>query len=645
MASNATVEKLKALGLRHGEKAGVGLAAALCILLLVMAAGKETINLTPEQVKKAAEQAAANINKNQPEESILERLENEFLKKPEFEAVVEKQAKTLLVATPFKARTPWVSPEPGAGLLRDDPVLIAVSELYAYPGRGGVLMYELKDGERIKDDGKGADEDTKARRFVKKKKKRGGGGMMGGPMMAMGGRNKSKKSEEQIKKERMEAYELEKKRKAAAVVGQAKEEETDDSAAEEGGPWKEKTVGKRWVALTGTIDHKQLRDNYLLALKRPEDAHPHYKRLDVQRQIKQPDGTWSEWEDVDYKPNMEVLENLPEEEEELAPEDVIFEALVDPLPFLKAGYWERVHIGSLVPKAKVEVAKPDLGGNGGAPGTTNGNYPDQSRMVPPPSMTMGGPMMNGMMMPQGMEGSAEVTNYPKSDADTIMIRSLDFTVEPDTTYRYRVRIVVYNPNLDREDTNPGVNRKDKYLKGPWSDPSDEATMPADVTAYALKPAPNAKQSDVVPVQFQITRWNPEDGITVVRTFDDAPGEIVGENASVLIPTSDGSKATNKTVDFNTRQLLLDSALGTQPLPAIGLNGSTFEAPVLSLLVRPDGSVVARNQALDLKDEVRADIVNNYEKEKKESGKKRENSYSDTMGASTMPAGMPRGRGR
>ena len=46
----------------------------------------------------------------------------------------------------YKAAREWVSPEPGAGLIRDTPVLIAPSELYAYPGRGGFLVFELDSG-------------------------------------------------------------------------------------------------------------------------------------------------------------------------------------------------------------------------------------------------------------------------------------------------------------------------------------------------------------------------------------------------------------------------------------------------------------------------------------------------------------------
>ena len=95
-------------------------------------------------------------------------------------------------------------------------------------------------------------------------------------------------------------------------------------------------------------------------------------------------------------------------------------------------------------------------------------------------------------MMKGMMGGTETINFKKTESDTIMIRSLDFTVEPDTTYRFRVRIVVYNPNKDREDVNPGVDTKSAELHGPWSEPTEEVTMPADVTAYACNRRPRAR---------------------------------------------------------------------------------------------------------------------------------------------------------
>ena len=68
-------------------------------------------------------------------------------------------------------------------------------------------------------------------------------------------------------------------------------------------------------------------------------------------------------------------------------------------------------------------------------------------------------------------------SYWKTDEKKVMIRAFDFTVAPDTSYRYRVRIVVFNPNYKREDVNPGVDTKKKLMRGPWSEPTDEVQCP------------------------------------------------------------------------------------------------------------------------------------------------------------------------
>lgn len=76
------------------------------------------------------------------------------------------------------------------------------------------------------------------------------------------------------------------------------------------------------------------------------------------------------------------------------------------------------------------------------------------------------------------------------------------TVEPDTTYRFRVRTVVYNPNLGREDVSPGVDNKQVELNGPWSEPTEEVMMPPDVATYALNREPNVPRK-LDQVNFQV----------------------------------------------------------------------------------------------------------------------------------------------
>ena len=104
--------------------------------------------------------------------------------------------------------------------------------------------------------------------------------------------------------------------------------------------------------------------------------------------------------------------------------------------------------------------------------------------------------------------------------------ALDFTPRPDNSYRYRVRIVVFNPNHNRDDVSQGINTKATELFGPWSEPTDEVNMPADVSAFAMGTLPAARSD--VKVNFQVVRFEEQNGVTIPRKFAASPGEVIGE---------------------------------------------------------------------------------------------------------------------
>jgi hypothetical protein len=254
---------------------------------------------------------------------------------------------------------------------------------------------------------------------------------------------------------------------------------------------------------------------------------------------------------------------------------------------------------------------------------------------------MEGGMMRGGMMGRGMMGGGmmgggteAVGNFWKSEEKRVMIRALDFTVEPDTSYRYRVRIVVFNPNLHREDVNHGIDTTSPELKGKWSDPTDEVYMPPDVMPYVKGILPSSPASDVK-AQFQVIRFNPVDGVTVPHNFGASPGEVIGDPRTAEIPVSDGSGKKTKTIDFNSHQIVLDvftnkkQPAGKQLLPS-GFNDPPMDRPVVALLLRPDGSVVVHGEADDVANDVRKDIEANYRHEISLSTKKRENSVGMGM---------------
>ncbi len=599
--ANAIVDQMVGLGLRHGEKAGMAIASMIFFVCVGAAATKPTIETTPDQVKKAAEQAETNLNRKEDRETIVKRLEEQDkITKTNFTETVEEQIKVSLVSDNYKPAREWVTPEPGAGLIRDNPKIVAVDEVYAYPGRGGLLVYALdENGERIPLKEGEETEKQKTQRLGNTRRPKASGGMGGGMGGAMGGQRKKKsRPRSEILREQEEERKLEAKKKLAALSGggveDTKETKSEAEAIEQKGNYKEVTKGYRWVAITGTLDHAQMLAYYRTALKNPAVAHPHYARLDLQRKTLQSDGTWSDWQKVDAKKNYEILDNIPETDDELAPENVLPEHLVDPLPFLKFGLWEKVHIASLVPKEKVKAPEvknppPGMGAMGAMRGGMGGMAGMQAmagqqsammgNMMKSQSRMMGGMERGGGMgsMMGAMGGSTEaVGNFWKSEEKKIMIRALDFTVEPDETYQYRVAVVVWNPNLNYENVSPGTNTKDKVLIGPWSKETEAVTMPPDVMPYAIGTLPNV--SSEAQVRFQVVRFHPADGVTVPRNFEASVGELIGERRTAPVPVSDGSGKKTVPIDFTTHQIVLDvSGGGYQQLPA-GFNGPPIERP-------------------------------------------------------------------
>ncbi|WP_165070277.1 hypothetical protein [Paludisphaera rhizosphaerae] len=661
-------EKLKNFGLRFGDKIAVLLAAGLFALCLFKALTRETIDVQPEQIKKAAEQSDSNLRRKVPTEEIVQTLVDGGIKQSDFAKEAETSSKMVLAASDFQARREWVTPEPGAGLIRDQPNLIAPENVFAYPSRGGALVYALdSEGNRI------VETETKEppkSNIFRSRKRRGGmmmgsdmgmGGMMG-PGMGMGGQP-NPDQEKQAKAE----FERKKREMMAKLAGPSgpKKEKPEDANKPQGPPPKEVTKGLRWVAITATLNHEQMLENYRQALKNSAIAQPHYRRLDVQRQTKQQDGTWTDWADVDAERNLTVLDNLPMEDEELTPDNVRPTDLNDPLPFLTAGLWEKVHIASLVPDEVKNIPDPTknpamMGGMGGmmmGPGMegssmmpgmdggmmNSGMMGGRGGMMNMMMMGEGSGMMGmdgmGMGMGMGMGGTETLDNFWRSEEKTVMVRALDFTAQPDESYRYRVRIVVFNPNFNREDVAPGVDAKSEELQGPWSESTDEVHMPPDVTAYAMGVLQATPKSEMKGV-FQIVKFNPDDGQTLPRQFEAAPGELLGEVRTTQIPTSDGTGTKNKGVDFSSQLMVLDVVGGFKPLPA-GFLGNIIVQPSCAALLRPDGLVELHDEADDRSNEVRKDVESNYKRELKESDKVRSSSMGsgyDMMGG-MMGSGM------
>jgi hypothetical protein len=658
--ANANVEKLKDLGLRHGEKVAVALVSVVCLLLLFMAWTHPVIDMTPEQVEKSAQQANQNIQRRQDEDQILAKIQDQGVVLQNFEQTVDARKPGSMDPSQFRLPNLMAAREPGAGLLREEPGLIAVADLSGHAGRGAINVFALDEvtGEIIMEKPK-TDKPKKKRR----KGSSGSSGMMGG-----GAKEKSEreKQEDKAKAERQQNRNLAAISGGLADRGFDEEDNPEDTESTSGLVEKEILQGYRWVALTGVLDNNRFRENFAKALKVDlAGAYPNYLRKELERQELLPNGEWSDWEPVDSQKNFDmVYKILTEEDPEttpkglpLTPDNVRLDALVDTLPFLQVGYWVGVQPAELVSEEAIKelTTKPKepepVNGMMGMmdPNMMGAGMMDPAMMEPPmmdpgmmdPSMMMGPASEFGSMF-GGPAGDTIDTNFPKSEAEKLMVRAVDFTVQPDAIYRYRLRLVVANPNYDSTTVMPGVDVASKELAGPWSEPTESVHVPPDVATYVADFSPDAAnvlRNDVV--KFEVVKWQPETGLTITRALTSAPGQIIGEKIASAVPDIINKKVKSQSVDFTSHRLLVDTSGGKRPISNLRLRNSRpdFDAPARALILRTDGTLVLRDEAVDANDGAMEEMKAIY-KQEQDDAKEDKDKNSSMMGMGMEMMGMP-----
>ena len=146
-----------------------------------------------------------------------------------------------------------------------------------------------------------------------------------------------------------------------------------------------------------------------------------------------------------------------------------------------------------------------------------------------------------------------------------LLRVFDYTVERGNRYRYRIKLVLDNPNynvLDRYLKNP--DKRPKELQGAmvltpeWSEPTDIVTIPngSGVLAGGVKSSP---RSDQVRAKLLLTSIDPESGIPVAveKEFErSAVANAVEKDVNARDPRN-GQTAVIPTVRFQSNMVVLD----------------------------------------------------------------------------------------
>ena len=100
-----------------------------------------------------------------------------------------------------------------------------------------------------------------------------------------------------------------------------------------------------------------------------------------------------------------------------------------------------------------------------------------------------------------------------------LLRFFDFTVDTGTMYRYRVSLVLRNPNykVPAKHLKDSAFAKDTMLRTPWSEPSNVVYVPEDVRVLARNvpvPHPGGEPEATV----MIMKWIQDSGVTAHEEF-------------------------------------------------------------------------------------------------------------------------------
>jgi len=204
---------------------------------------------------------------------------------------------------------------------------------------------------------------------------------------------------------------------------------------------------------------------------------------------------------------------------------------------------------------------------------------------------------------------------PGSDEDDSpeywLFRFFDYTVEPGDRYRYRVRLLLANPNegiSPRYLLNPELGKL-RWLQSEWSEPSEVISVPRDTELLAVSVKPPLRKGTEPSARMRIFKWVEECGkeaqtekLLVRGQVANFPGctypeirERPKEDDEDDFLTTRPRAETPETfdVDYLTEALVVDIN-GGQRLPG----NDRLSAPGEILLLDPDGSLVVHNELED-----------------------------------------------
>jgi serine/threonine protein kinase len=233
-------------------------------------------------------------------------------------------------------------------------------------------------------------------------------------------------------------------------------------------------VGHTWVEIVASFPHAdQLRGmvrELNVGLSRVDLR---YAFCQVERSQMDGDGQWTPWAPIPWKIQNSFLESAAELDDPFAslPNGVAVAGLVMRVP-------ERLRIAGVDGPA-IQTRPP---------------------LIPSPFLTAQPPKWTAddIRPNLGDPPPFPIDNF--TDVDVALMRVFDFTVQPDQSYRYRVRAVLFRP----DNTEPDKQLPDLgtgFLVSPWSDPA-EVTVEPNVSFTLTRGQPPSRSK----AKFETLTW-------------------------------------------------------------------------------------------------------------------------------------------
>ncbi len=299
-------------------------------------------------------------------------------------------------------------------------------------------------------------------------------------------------------------------------------------------------LGQRWAVITGLVPLKQQKQAFAEAFEdtlgqNPQQDIVEYMGFFVQRaEVESTSGASNEltWKDL---PPSTTLVRASEEKwsgtaQEVVDPRFVHQRLTFPLGPLRGRLWgEDVAHTPEIPLfvAGEEVVEEETSAAEAAGETPFDAFdvPDRGEMggrrtPTAPRRRQTPARRGGEMMEPGMERvyggrPGMAGSYGEQDLEYLLFRCFDYTVEPGKKYRYRVKLVLRNPNYGMSERflrSEDLGKSKWIANEQWSEPTDVIEVPRDTSLLAVGVNPPIRLTAEPSAKMLLVKWVEKYGV-------------------------------------------------------------------------------------------------------------------------------------